>query len=124
MTPRVTPRRHGVTPMPKKKPARRAVDYEPVFIEQEPVISHRHRNEMRRWNRVPYPYQLGKMDGAWLFVLFLFAGGFAYPLLWLIAGFITFMRCLVWCSFRWPLTTWFFTSFLSGLMSGGRRRRW
>ena len=43
--------------------------------------------------------------------------------LWLLAGFIALLRCVVWCSFRWPLTTMFFVSFFSGLM-GGRRRRW
>jgi hypothetical protein len=59
-----------------------------VFVEHEPVISHEHRNEMRRWNRVPYPYRLGKMDGAWLFVLFLIAGGFAFSPPAVAAGFI------------------------------------
>ena len=72
------------------------------------MISHEHRNETRRWNRMPYPYRLGKMDGACLFVLFLVAGGFAFKLLWAIAGFIAIMRCVVWCCFRFPLTSMFF----------------
>ena len=70
---------------------------------------------------MPYPYQF-KWDGAWLFVLFLFAGGFAFPLLWVIGGFIAFMRIVVWLSFRFPLTMMFFTAFFSGLF--GRRGRW
>jgi hypothetical protein len=69
---------------------------------------------------VPYPYQF-KWDGAWLFVLFLFAGGFAFPPLWLLAALIAFCRCVVWCGFRFPMTTIFFVGFFSGL---GRGRRW
>lgn len=105
-------------PMPPDRPRQR----EPVFVEQEPVISHEHRDEMRHWNQVPYPYRLGKIDGAWLFVLFLFAGGFAFKPLWLLAGFIAFLRIVVWYGFRFPMTTMFFTAFFSGLM--GRGRRW
>ena len=103
-------------------PTRRASRPEPVFNEvEEPVISHEHRAQSRRWNRVPYPYQF-KWDGGWIFIAFLAAGGFAFKPLWLLAGFIALLRCVVWCSFRWPLTTMFFVSFFSGLM-GGRRRR-
>jgi hypothetical protein len=71
---------------------------------------------------VPYPYRF-KLDGGWLFVLFLFAGGFAFKLLWVIAGFIAFMRCWVWLCFRFPLTMVFFNAFLRGLLGGRRRRR-
>ena len=71
-----------------------------------------------------YPYQF-KWDGVWLFVLFLFAGGFAFKPLWVLAGIIAFMRCVVWLSFRFPLTMIFFTAFFSGLLGGrGRGRRW
>jgi len=113
-----------LVPMPTKRAAKPPPVFdEPVFVEHEPVISHEHRNEMRRWSRMPYPYQLGKWDGPWIFVAFLFAGGFAFKPLWLLAGFIAAMRILVWCAFRWPLTTLFFTAFFSGLF-GGRRRRW
>jgi hypothetical protein len=105
-------------------PTKRAPRPEPVFNEiEEPVISHEHRARTRQWNSVPYPYRLNKWDGAWLFVLFLFAGGFAFRPLWLLAGFIALMRCLVWLCFRFPLTMLFFTAFFSGLF-GGRRRRW
>ena len=69
----------NIIPVPIKRAPRPAPEFdEPVFIEQEPVISHEHRNEMRRWNRAPHPYQLGKWDGPWIFVLFLVAGGFAF----------------------------------------------
>jgi hypothetical protein len=71
---------------------------------------------------VPYPYQLGKIDGGWLFVLFLVAGGFAFPLLWLIGAFIVFLRVVVWLSFRFPITMIFMTAVARGLMGG--RRRW
>jgi hypothetical protein len=40
----------------------------------------------------------------------------------LLAGFITLLRCVVWCSYRFPLTTYFFVCLLRGLF--GRRRRW
>ena len=55
---------------------------EPVFVEHAPVIQHRRKRGARR---VPYPYRF-KIDGGWLFVLFLAAGGFVFPLLWLVAG--------------------------------------
>ena len=106
------------------QPARRAARPEPVFNEvEEPVISHQHRNEARRWNQVPYPSQF-KWDGGWIFVLFLAAGGFAFKPLWLLAGFIAFLRCVVWLSFRFPMTMIFVTAFFSGLFGGGGRRRW
>jgi hypothetical protein len=91
---------------------------EPVFVRHPPVINH----PPWKWHhRVPYPYTF-KIDGPWLFVLGLFVAGFFSPLFWMIAGFITLMRCLVWCGFRFPLTTWFFVSFFNGLLGG--RRRW
>lgn len=93
---------------------------EPVFVRHEPVINH----PPEAWHHtVPYPYRF-KIDGPWLFVLALTAAGFIIwkPLLLLIAAFITLMRCVVWLSYRFPLTTWFFVSFINGLM--GRRRRW
>jgi hypothetical protein len=40
---------------------------------------------------VPWPYQF-KWDGPWLFVLFQVAGGFVFKPLWLLAGFIAFLR--------------------------------
>jgi len=55
-------------------------------------------------------------------VLFLVAGGFAFKPLWLIAGIITLMRCVVWMGFRFPMTTIALTGFLQGLLGGGRRR--
>jgi hypothetical protein len=113
-----------LVPMPTRRAPRPSPPFdEPVFVEHEPVISHEHRNEMRCWNRVPYPYRF-KWDGAWLFVLFLVAGGFAFKLLWVLAGFIAILRVGVWLSFRFPLTMVFFTAFISGLLGGRRRRRW
>ena len=91
---------------------------EPVFVEQEPVINH----PPEAWHyTVPWPYRF-KWDGGWLFVLFLVAGGFAFQPLWLLAGFIAVLRCLVWLSFRFPMTMIFLTAFISGLLGGGRRR--
>ena len=40
----------------------------------------------------------------------------------LLAGFIALMRCVIWCCFRFPLTSWFFVVFLGAMV--GRRRRW
>ena len=103
-------------------PTRRASRPEPVFNEvEEPVISHEHRAQSRRWNRVPYPIS---SNGT--------AAGSSSPSLPL-AGLpssrcgcwpasYALLRCVVWCSFRWPLTTMFYVQFFSGLM-GGRRRR-
>ena len=107
---------------PDSNPARAAPAaagvVEPVFVEHEPVINH----PPHAWHHtVPCPYRF-KWDGPWIFVAFLFAGGFAFKPLWLLAIFIAFMRVVVWCRFRWPLTTLFFTAFLSGLFGGGRRR--
>jgi hypothetical protein len=51
-------------------------------------------------------------------------GSISNPAWLMLAGFIAFMRCLVWLSFRFPLTMLFLVSFLSGLMRGGRGRRW
>ena len=103
-----------LVPMPTNRAPRPA----PAFVEHVPVIHH----PPEKWHHtVPYPYRF-KWDGPWLFVAFLFAGGFAFSPLWLLAGFIAFMRCVVWCSFRFPLTTVFFVAFFSGMM-GGRRRR-
>ena len=97
---------------------------EPMLVEHEPMFGREHQRRMKPWRQVPYPYQLGKWDGAWLFVLFLFAGGFAFKLLWLLAAFITFLRVAIWCSFRFPLATFFFTSVIRNLIGGRRRRRW
>ena len=81
-----------------------------------PIINHR----PGAWHHhVPYPYQF-KWDGPWVFVACLVAFGFITPGLWLLAGFIAFMRGLIWCSFRFPMTTTFFVGFFSGLL-GGRR---
>ena len=96
---------------------------EPVLVRQEPMFGPEHARQMRPYRWVPYPYRLGKMDPAWLFVLFLAAGGFAFKPLWLLAGFITFMRCLIWCAHRFPMTTIFFVSFFGSLFGGGRRGR-
>jgi hypothetical protein len=105
----------NLVPMPTK----RAPRPEPVFVEHEPVVNH----PPHAWHHhVPYPYQF-KWDGGWIFVLFLAAGGFAFKPLFVLAGFIALMRCLVWLCFRFPLTMLFFTAFISGL-TGGRRRRW
>ena len=111
--------------------ATRRAPREPVFAEpEEPVISHEpmfgheHERQMRPYRSVPYPYRLGKMDPAWAFVLFLFVGGFVFPACWVIAMLIAALRVLVFCAYRWPLTTTFFVALFSGLMSGGRRRRW
>jgi hypothetical protein len=91
-----------------------------VFTRHPPVINH----PPHAWHhQVPYPYRF-KWDDGWIFIAFLAAGGFAFKPLWLLAGFIAFLRCAVWCSFRFPLTTVFFTAFFSGLLGGGRRRRW
>jgi len=95
---------------------------EPVFVEHEPMFGYEHERQMRPYRQIPYPYRLGKWDPAWLFVLFLAAGGVVFKPLWVIAGFIALMRCVVWCSFRWPLTTYFFVSFFSAMIGGGRRR--
>ena len=67
--------------------------------------------------QIPYPYRLGKMDPAWLFVLALVAGGFAFRPLWVIAGLIAFFR-VVWSGHGFPMTT----IILAALFSGGRRR--
>jgi hypothetical protein len=64
---------------------------------------------------VPYPYKF-KIDGGWLFIALLAAGGVVWSPLLLLAGFIALLRCLVWLCFRFPLTSWFFVSFLSGLL--------
>ena len=109
------PRR--LVPMPTKRAARE----EPVFVEQEPVISHQHRNEARQWNRVPYPYQF-KWDGGFsIFVLMLFCMGIVWHGWWLLAGFIAVMRVIVWLSFRFPMTMMFFAAFVRCMTS---RRRW
>jgi hypothetical protein len=93
---------------------------EPVFVKPPPVINH----PPGAWHHVvPYPYRF-KIDGPWLFVLFLVAGGFVFKLLWLLAGFIAIIRCWVWLAFRFPLTTFFFTSVIRNLIGGRRRRRW
>lgn len=68
---------------------------------------------------IPYPYRF-HWDGVWVCVLVLFVAGFIWPALHLIAIFIAFMRALVWCSFRFPLTTIFFSALISGLFSGRR----
>jgi hypothetical protein len=106
-------------PIPTKRTPR-----EPVIVRHPPILGEEHEEQMRPYRSVPYPYRLGKIDGAWLFVLFLFAGGFAFKPLWLLAGFITAMRVLVYLCFRFPMTMVFFTAFARGLMSGRRRRRW
>jgi hypothetical protein len=88
-------------------------------VEKLPV-----RHPPHAWHHtVPYPYTF-KWDGPWLFVLALFAGGFVYPALWVLAGFIALMRCVVWLSFRFPMTMVFFTAFFIGLLGRGRGRRW
>ena len=74
----------------KRQPA----PLEPVFTAHEPMFGYEHERQMRLYRQIPYPYRLSKIDGAWLFVLFLFAGGFAFKPLWLLAGFIAAMRCL------------------------------
>jgi hypothetical protein len=100
----------NIIPVPTKRAPRKPPP--------EPVIHH----PPHAWHhRVPYPYQF-KWDGAWIFVLFLAAGGLAFKPLFVLAGFIALMRCVVWLCFRFPLTVVFFTAFLSGLMGGGRRR--
>ena len=86
----------------------------------------------RAWSRVPYPYQF-KWDGGWIFVTGLGAfGGLGLLLLGptvlnvfclFIALFTGFLRCVIWCCFRFPLTSWFFVIF-TGALIGGRRRRW
>ena len=96
---------------------------EPIFVKHEPMFGSEHQRRMRPWRQVPYPYQF-KWDGGWLFILFLAAGGFAFKLLWLLAGFIAIIRMVIWCSFRFPLTTFFFTSVIRNLMGHRRRRRW
>ena len=68
-----------------------------------------HEARMQPYRWVPYPYQF-HWDGGWLFVLFLTAGGFAFRPLFLLAGFIALLRVVVWCSFRFPLTTVFLTA--------------
>jgi hypothetical protein len=94
-------------------------DPEPVFARQEPVIHH----PPHAWHhQVPYPYRF-KWDGGWLFVLFTAGAGLVWKPLLVIAGFVAFLRCLVWLSFRFPMTMIFLTVFLSGLL-GGRRRQW
>ena len=93
---------------------------EPVFIEHEPVINH----PPEAWHhQVPYPYRF-KMDGGWVFIAMLAAGGTVFSPLWLLAGFIAFLRCVVWLSYRFPLTMWFPTSFFMALCGGRRTRRW
>jgi hypothetical protein len=103
------------------------MEHEPVLVEHEPFLGEEHARQMEPHKWIPYPYRLAKWDPAWLFVAFLVAGGFAFKLLWLLAGLITFMRVVIWCSFRFPLTTFFFTSLIRNLMRGRRsrsRRRW
>ncbi len=108
-------------PMPTKRAPRPAPEFdEPVFVKHEPVINH----PPEAWHHtVPYPYRF-KWDGGWILVLFLAAGGLVFKPLWLLAGFIAFLGCIVWLSFRFPLTMVFFTASFSGLLGGGRRRRW
>ena len=115
-------RNRNLVPLPTKRAPRQPPESdEPVFTRYPPVINH----PPEAWHhQVPYPYRF-KWDGGWIFVLFLALGGLAgSPLMGQLGGFIAFMRCLVWCSFQFPLTTLFFVSFLSGLLGGGRRRRW
>ena len=114
-------RNRRLVPMPTRRAPRSPPEFdEPVLIRHPPVINH----PPHAWHhQVPYPYRF-KWDDGWIFIAFLAAGGFAFKPLWLLAGFIAFLRCVVWCSFRFPLTTVFFTAFFSGLLGGGRRRRW
>ena len=93
---------------------------EPVFIRHPPVINH----PPQAWHHeVPWPYRF-KWDFGWILVLCLIGAGFVFHPWWLLAGFIAFMRCLIWCSFRFPMTTLFFTALFRGLLGGGRRGRW
>jgi hypothetical protein len=110
--------------MPKKRAPRRPVPQwehpdEPVFVRHPPVINH----PPEAWHhQVPYPYRF-KIDGGWIFIVLLAAGSVVFKPLLLLAGFIAFLRIVVWLCFRFPLTMVFFTAFFSGLF-GGRRRRW
>jgi hypothetical protein len=105
-------------PPPRRHPA-------PEYYDDEYDVY----DDRRAWSRVAYPYQF-KWDGVWIFVAVLAAlGGLAAPdssgiIALAIAGFIAFMRCVVWCCFRFPLTSWFFVVFIAALLGGGRRRRW
>lgn len=92
---------------------------EPVWVRHEPMLN----KPPHAWHhQVPYPYSM-KLDGGWIFILLLTAMGIVWHPWWLLAGFIAFLRVVVWLSFRFPLTMVFFTAFFSGLL-GGRRRRW
>jgi hypothetical protein len=120
----------GYPPMPpmppvKRRRKRRVVqdepghrNSEPVFVEHEPVINH----PPEAWHHhVPYPYRF-KIDGGWLFIIALAAGGVVFKPLLFLAGFIAALRILVWLCYRFPLSTWFLVSFINGLF--GRGRRW
>jgi len=105
-------------PLPPRPPTQRR-RREKVFVRHPPVINH----PPEAWHHtVPYPYKF-KIDGPWLFVLGLLVWGVvANSGICLMLGlFIAFMRCVVWLSFRFPLTMRFFVSFIWGLMG---RRRW
>jgi hypothetical protein len=105
---------------PDRAQRRRERDDESVFVKHPPVINH----SREKWHHtVPYPYRF-KWDGPWIFVVMLAAGGIVYHPLWILAGFIALMRAFVWICFRFPLTGWFLTGFLMGLLGGRSGRRY
>ena len=71
-----------------------------MSVRHEPMFGHEHSPDS-------VPDRLGKMDPAWLFVLALVAGGFAFRPLWVIAGLIAFFRVVGWSGHGFPMTTRF-----------------
>lgn len=94
----------------------------PVFVRHKPVLTARYAREP--YFQVPEPYQF-RLDKGWIFILFLAGWGLMFQPLMVLAIFIAVIRCWIWLSFRYPMTTSLLTTFMVGLLGGGRRgRRW
>jgi hypothetical protein len=86
---------------------------------------------------VPYAYQF-KWDGPWCFLLLFsliavfniwaaYHFGDEVPaisiIVLVVSAFIALLRCVVWCCFRFPMTSFFFIGFVRQLLGFGGRRR-
>ena len=105
----------------RKQTSRAAAPREPVFVRHEPVLTEEYHEEP--YYHVPRPYQF-KVDKGWLFVMFCGLGGVVYPVLSVLAVFITVIRCWVWLCFKFPMTMYYVTALIGGMISPSRRRGW